>query len=229
MRFENSDSSGGPAGHGRGGVGWAGYINVSFLGLILGFVAVCWMGTGCDLQPACSTCGVTKWTKFSPANERYSVFMPCKPEASAASVDTAVGPVPASMFFAKASKGYGFAVMHCSLPCSEAERAAWYEEHDGSMPVLVAESGRDVVAVPIAVSGGVSSFTDRGGVGRLLRIDVLSPAGQNLDLGIGPRECGGMAAVGAGPTEPCRLCRIRRGGGGGFVGGAEGVGCRGSG
>jgi phosphinothricin acetyltransferase len=29
--------------------------------------------------------------------------------------------------------------------CSEAERAAWYEEHDGSMPVLVAESGGDVV------------------------------------------------------------------------------------
>ena len=32
-----------------------------------------------------------------------------------------------------------------TVPCSEAERAAWYEEHGGSMPVLVAESGRDVV------------------------------------------------------------------------------------
>jgi phosphinothricin acetyltransferase len=32
-----------------------------------------------------------------------------------------------------------------TVPCSEAERAAWYEEHGGSMPVLVAESGGDVV------------------------------------------------------------------------------------
>ena len=32
-----------------------------------------------------------------------------------------------------------------TVPCSEAERATWYEEHDGSMPVLVAESGRNVV------------------------------------------------------------------------------------
>ena len=32
-----------------------------------------------------------------------------------------------------------------TTPCSEAERAAWYEEHGGSMPVLVAESGGDVV------------------------------------------------------------------------------------
>jgi len=30
-------------------------------------------------------------------------------------------------------------------PCSEAERLAWYEEHDASMPVLVAESGGHVV------------------------------------------------------------------------------------
>ncbi len=32
-----------------------------------------------------------------------------------------------------------------AVPCSEAERAAWYEEHDGSMPVLVAERGGHVV------------------------------------------------------------------------------------
>jgi L-amino acid N-acyltransferase len=32
-----------------------------------------------------------------------------------------------------------------TTPCSEAERAAWYAEHGGSMPVLVAESGGDVV------------------------------------------------------------------------------------
>ena len=32
-----------------------------------------------------------------------------------------------------------------TVPCSEAERAAWYEEHGGSMPVLVAEAGGHVV------------------------------------------------------------------------------------
>ena len=45
---------------------------------------------------------------------------------------------------------YNYYVAHSTcvwttVPCSEAERAAWYEEHDGSMPVLVAESGRDLV------------------------------------------------------------------------------------
>jgi L-amino acid N-acyltransferase len=32
-----------------------------------------------------------------------------------------------------------------TTPCSEAERVAWYEEHGASMPVLVAQSGGDVV------------------------------------------------------------------------------------
>ena len=32
-----------------------------------------------------------------------------------------------------------------TTPCSEAERVAWYEEHDASMPVLVAESGGHVI------------------------------------------------------------------------------------
>lgn len=32
-----------------------------------------------------------------------------------------------------------------TTPCSEAERAAWHEEHDSSMPVLVAESGGHVI------------------------------------------------------------------------------------
>jgi len=32
-----------------------------------------------------------------------------------------------------------------TTPCSEAERLAWYAEHDTSMPVLVAESGGRVV------------------------------------------------------------------------------------
>jgi phosphinothricin acetyltransferase len=45
---------------------------------------------------------------------------------------------------------YNYYVAHSTcvwttVPCSEAERAAWYEEHVGSMPVLVAESGGDVV------------------------------------------------------------------------------------
>ena len=31
-------------------------------------------------------------------------------------MDTPVGSIPASMFSAKASKGYAFAVMHCSFP-----------------------------------------------------------------------------------------------------------------
>jgi len=45
---------------------------------------------------------------------------------------------------------YNYYVAHstcvwATVPCSEAERAAWYAEHGGSMPVLVAESGGDVV------------------------------------------------------------------------------------
>jgi len=116
MRFEHSGFSGGPASPGRGALGRAAYINVSCLELILGFIAVCWMGAGCGLQPACSTCGVAKWTKFSPANERYSVLMPCRPEASTGNMDAPVGPVPASVLLAKASKGYGFAVVQCTLP-----------------------------------------------------------------------------------------------------------------
>jgi L-amino acid N-acyltransferase len=45
---------------------------------------------------------------------------------------------------------YNYYVAHSTcvwttVPCSEAERATWYEEHDGSMPVLVAEFGSDVV------------------------------------------------------------------------------------
>lgn len=45
---------------------------------------------------------------------------------------------------------YNYYVAHSTcvwttVPCSEAERASWYEEHGGSMPVLVAESAGDVV------------------------------------------------------------------------------------
>jgi hypothetical protein len=45
---------------------------------------------------------------------------------------------------------YNYYVAHSAcvwttVPCSEAERCVWYEEHGGSMPVLVAESGGDVV------------------------------------------------------------------------------------
>ena len=45
---------------------------------------------------------------------------------------------------------YNYYVAHSTCvwtttPCSEAERAAWFEEHGPTMPVLVAASGRDVI------------------------------------------------------------------------------------
>jgi len=45
---------------------------------------------------------------------------------------------------------YNYYVVHSTCvwttqPCSEAERKAWYEEHDRSMPVLVAEQNGRVV------------------------------------------------------------------------------------
>jgi L-amino acid N-acyltransferase len=45
---------------------------------------------------------------------------------------------------------YNYYVAHSTcvwttVPYSEAERAAWYEENGGSMPILAAESGGDVV------------------------------------------------------------------------------------
>lgn len=51
---------------------------------------------------------------------------------------------------AKINAIFNYYVVHSTcvwttVPCSEAERAAWYEEHGGSLPVLVAESGARVV------------------------------------------------------------------------------------
>jgi len=80
--------------------------------------------------------------------------MPCKPEASTANMDTPVGPVPASVFSAKASKGYAFAVMHCSLP-PEANLSDPKEYFDKMLKVLSGGAGgaRLVSSAEVALHG----------------------------------------------------------------------------
>jgi len=85
------------------------------LTLITALLAAWCVSTGCD-QPACVVCGSTRWTKFSPANERFSVLMPCKPTLSTPTVDTAAGTFGAYIYSAEPSRGYAFAVSHNSFP-----------------------------------------------------------------------------------------------------------------
>src|ERR1041385_8822082 len=87
-----------------------------FSTLILALFAGWWIGTGCDRAPTCSICGATKWTRFSPTNECFSVIMPLEPTISTRTANTAAGPFPVYFFTAEPSKGYAFAVSHNSFP-----------------------------------------------------------------------------------------------------------------
>lgn len=78
-------------------------------------------------------------------------------------------------------------------PCSEAERVAWYEEHDASMPVLVAESAGRVVgwgalgsfrtaytlAGTLEDSVYVHHNFHRQGIGSRLLTDLIAAARRN--------------------------------------------------
>jgi len=84
--------------------------------LIVALVVAWGIGSGCDWQPTCEICGASKWRKFSPTNERFSVLMPSAPTSSTPTADTAFGQLSVSLFTAEPSRGYAFAVSHNRYP-----------------------------------------------------------------------------------------------------------------
>jgi hypothetical protein len=82
-------------------------------------LVICWLITGCgqrDESTPCSICGVANWTRFSPAGERFSVFMPLKPTTSTVMADTPLGKYPVHYFSAVPLKGHLFGVTYNSFP-----------------------------------------------------------------------------------------------------------------
>ena len=72
-----------------------------------------------------------------------------------------------------------------TVPCSEAERAAWYEEHGDSMPVLVAESGGDLLGW-----GALGSFRTAYTLAGTLEDSVYVH-----ESGVGPEQCVGLQCL----------------------------------
>ena len=77
---------------------------------LLVLLLFCFICASCDRS---KISGISEWTTFSPAGERFSVLMPTEPTSTTVMGE---GQVPVHFFTARPSKDYGFVVSHNSFP-----------------------------------------------------------------------------------------------------------------